>query len=379
MRGTELMGFQTYMTGEVFECLKSHTILGKLMAHGAPFDDEAFDRGVERSLMQGGLLHQIFSVRSGVLFGDLSESTAASYLSGMLIGAELREALQQDPLRTHVILLGDESLCDKYKRAFVRFKVEAQIMPDTSLVGLHHLSSMIAEELPSDCGAHVVARPLRPAQPLDAVLQRFRSAMAEMPLVAILRGVEPAQAVSVGETLVEMGFRIIEVPLNSPKPYQSIRLLHAAVGTKALIGAGTVLTTEEVALVAQAGGRLIVSPNTNCDIIKSTVAAGLVSLPGFATPSEAFAAIHAGAHGLKLFPAEGIEPKVLRAMKAVLPHDVPVVVVGGVGNFETMAAFWAAGAAGFGIGSGLFKAEMSSSDIRTRAADLVAAAKRLGR
>jgi 2-dehydro-3-deoxyphosphogalactonate aldolase len=303
----------------------------------------------------------------------------------MLIGCELKEALQLELLRTsamaaHVILLGDESLCEKYKQAFAHFQVEAQIMPDTSLVGLRHLSGMIHDDMIMihEASKHVsIAPSLPPAQPLDVALQRFRSAMAEMPLVAILRGIDPAQAVSVGELLLEMGFRIMEVPLNSPKPYESIRLLQAAVGDKALIGAGTVLTTEEVALVAQAGGRLIVSPNTDCDVIKSTVAAGLVSVPGFATPSEAFAAIHAGAHGLKLFPADGVPPKVLRAMMAVLPLEVPIVVVGGVGSFETMEPFWAAGAAGFGIGSGLFKTEMSLMEIRKHATDLVSAARRL--
>ena len=186
--------------------------------------------------------------------------------------------------------------------------------------------------------------------PYDELRQR----LGECPLVAIIRGVTPGEVEAIGAALWESGIRIIEVPLNSSEPFDSIARLAAVFGDRALIGAGTVLEPGQVAGVREAGGRLIVSPNTDPAVIEAAVAAGMVSVPGFFTPSEAFMALRAGAHGLKFFPAEAANPAVVKAQKAVLPKDVPVLVVGGV-KPDSMRSWLDAGADGFGLGSGLYK------------------------
>ncbi|WP_264588327.1 MULTISPECIES: 2-dehydro-3-deoxy-6-phosphogalactonate aldolase [unclassified Sphingobium] len=192
-----------------------------------------------------------------------------------------------------------------------------------------------------------------------------------MPLVAILRGLTPEEAPAIGVALIEAGLRCIEVPLNSPRPLESIAALARLPGG-ALIGAGTVLSVDAVDQVAQAGGRVIVSPNMNPQVIRRTKALGLLSMPGIATPSEAFAAIDAGADVLKLFPAEMHSPAVLKAMKAVLPADIPVLVVGGIGP-DNMAAWRSAGAAGFGIGSSIYQPGLDMAQVRQRADAMVTA------
>ncbi len=192
------------------------------------------------------------------------------------------------------------------------------------------------------------------------------------PLVAILRGVTPAEAVELGAALIAAGITIIEVPLNSPDPLASIAKLVQNFGTDALIGAGTVLQTDQVAAVQTAGGQLIVSPNADAAVITASKAAGLVSVPGFFTPSEGLAALAAGADALKLFPAEGSSPAALKAMRAVLPQAVPVLAVGGV-NADSMAQWIAAGADGFGLGSGLYRPGDSAELVGTRAREIVAA------
>ncbi len=194
----------------------------------------------------------------------------------------------------------------------------------------------------------------------------FDAAFARCPLVAILRGLRPDEAPAVGEALVEAGFTLIEVPLNSPDPLESIRRLAHTLGGRALIGAGTVLTADEVAQVAAAGGRLIVSPNTDPAVIAASRLAGLASLPGFATPGEALLALRTGANALKLFPAEGASPKVLAAIRAVLPPAVRVLPVGGV-TPDTMAEWSAAGAAGFGLGSALYRPGDDAATVATQA------------
>jgi 2-dehydro-3-deoxyphosphogalactonate aldolase len=193
----------------------------------------------------------------------------------------------------------------------------------------------------------------------------------QCPLVAIIRGVTPGEAVAVGEAIFGAGIRIIEVPLNSPDPMASIERLSRRFGDQALVGAGTVLAPEQVSRVAGAGGRLIVSPNAQPAVIEATVAAGLVSVPGFFTPSEAFAAIGAGAHALKFFPAEGGSAKMVKAMKAVLPPDVPLLVVGGVAP-DNMAPWIEAGADGFGLGSGLYRPGQDAATVARQAAAYVA-------
>ncbi|AIT06308.1 2-dehydro-3-deoxy-6-phosphogalactonate aldolase [Sphingomonas taxi] len=205
---------------------------------------------------------------------------------------------------------------------------------------------------------------------------RFAEAFAACPLVAILRGLTPAEAEGIGDALVDAGFTLLEVPLNSPDPLTSIAAMAKRYAGRAMVGAGTVLTPEAVAQVADAGGGLIISPNTDTDVIRASVARGLVSLPGYYSPSEGFAALAAGAHALKLFPADGASPAFLKAQRAVLPKDLKVLAVGGISP-DNMAQWRAAGADGFGLGSNLYRAGKSVADVARDAAAFVTAAKDL--
>ena len=191
------------------------------------------------------------------------------------------------------------------------------------------------------------------------------------PLVAIIRGVTPDEVEAVGEAIAEAGIRIIEVPLNSPDPLQSIERLAKRFGEDVLVGAGTVLDPADVGRVWDAGGRLIVSPNTDLEVIAATAAIDLISSPGYFTPSEALAAIQMGATALKLFPAEAASPAVLKAQLAVLPKDVPILVVGGV-KPDTMRSWLDVGAAGFGLGGGLYQQGQSAEDTLAKARAYVA-------
>lgn len=208
-----------------------------------------------------------------------------------------------------------------------------------------------------------------------SAVERFRAYLEECPLVAIIRGVTPDEAEVIGAAIFAIGIRIIEVPLNSPDPLESIRRLAAAFGDRTLVGAGTVLEPAQVTQVAQAGGQLIVSPNVYSGVIEAAVAAGMVSAPGYFTPSEAFDAVRAGAHALKLFPAEAASPAVVKAQRAVLPKDVPLLVVGGV-RTDTMPAYFDAGADGFGLGSGLYRPGQSPQQVKEQGKAFVDAAKR---
>ncbi|EPX84591.1 2-keto-3-deoxy-phosphogalactonate aldolase [Rubellimicrobium thermophilum DSM 16684] len=192
------------------------------------------------------------------------------------------------------------------------------------------------------------------------------------PLIAILRGLRPEEAVAVGEALVAAGIAVIEVPLNSPDPFASIRAMAHAIGDRATVGAGTVLCPEEVERLKEAGGRIVVSPNADEAVIRAAAAHGLESWPGVMTPTEAFAALRWGATGLKLFPGSLIGPEGLRAMRAVLPSGTRVYAVGGAGP-ENFAAWLAAGADGFGIGSALYRPGMTAEQVGERARALVAA------
>ncbi len=205
--------------------------------------------------------------------------------------------------------------------------------------------------------------------------EMFDRCFAECPLVAIIRGVTPGEAVAIGEALVEGGIRIIEVPLNSPQPLSSVERLAERFGDEVLIGAGTVLRVEDVAQVRGAGGRLVVSPNTNLAVIRATVAAGMVSSPGVFTPSEAFTALENGAHALKLFPAEAASPQVVKAIRAVLPKEVRLLVVGGV-TPESVNGWLDAGANGFGLGGGIYKPGQSPEETLDKARAYAAAVKR---
>ncbi len=195
---------------------------------------------------------------------------------------------------------------------------------------------------------------------------QFDTYFAQCPLIAILRGVRPDEVEAIGDALYEGGLRIIEVPLNSPDPLDSISRLSARFEGRALIGAGTVLRADQVAQIHAVGGRLIVSPSTNIDVIGATVAAGMVSCPGYFSPSEAFAALDAGAHALKFFPAEAGSPAVVRAQRAVLPKDARLIVVGGVSH-DSMGPWFAAGADGFGLGSGVYSPGQSPQETLAKA------------
>ncbi|EJL32622.1 2-dehydro-3-deoxy-6-phosphogalactonate aldolase [Novosphingobium sp. AP12] len=200
----------------------------------------------------------------------------------------------------------------------------------------------------------------------------FTTALAGLPLVAILRGIRPDEVEAAGDALVEAGFTLIEVPLNSPDPLVSIERLAKRVGDRAIVGAGTVLTVAQVAQVQDAGGAMIVSPNTDVAVIAESARRGMVSLPGYFTPSEAFAALAAGASGLKLFPAEAATPSVVKAQRAVLPKDVPLFAVGGISP-DNMGPWRAAGANGFGLGSALYKASATTQEIAANARAFAAA------
>lgn len=198
----------------------------------------------------------------------------------------------------------------------------------------------------------------------------LKQVLAEMPLVAILRGIAPAEAVDIAEALVDVGFRCIEVPLNSPDPLVSIARIAARIGDRALVGAGTVLAVEDVSRVAAAGGRIIIAPNSNPAIIGAAKDAGLAAMPAFFTPTEAFQALAAGADALKLFPAEAASPATLKAMLAILPPGTAILPVGGIGT-DQIGPYWAAGAAGFGIGSSLYVPARPVAEIAARASALV--------
>jgi len=206
----------------------------------------------------------------------------------------------------------------------------------------------------------------------------WQNMLRDMPLVAILRGLKPEEAIDVANALKDAGFLCLEIPLNSPDPFRSVELLTKAFGGQLLIGTGTVLTEADVTASQNAGAQFIVSPNMNPVVIRATKAAGMLSLPGFATPSEAFAAIDAGADALKLFPAEAVSPAALRAMKAVLPVACPVFPVGGITR-NNMTDYHAAGAAGFGIGSSIYRSGVTASAVRERAAAFVQAWRNLRR
>ena len=196
---------------------------------------------------------------------------------------------------------------------------------------------------------------MKPHAPADLL----KTSLQQLPLVAILRGLTPQEAPAIGQSLVDAGFVLLEVPLNSPQALDSIAAL-ATQHPRLLIGAGTVISASDVREVRAAGGRLVISPHFDAEVVREALRLGMACMPGVATPSEAFAALRAGAHALKLFPAEMIGPAVVKALRAVLPASVPLLPVGGIAP-DNMAAYRAAGASGFGMGSALYKPGQSAA------------------
>jgi 2-dehydro-3-deoxyphosphogalactonate aldolase len=219
-----------------------------------------------------------------------------------------------------------------------------------------------------------MTRPSMTDAPLTA---RLDAAFTTLPLVAILRGLTPAEAEATARTLYDRGFRLIEVPLNSPQPFDSIAAIRKLLPSDALVGAGTVMTVEQVSQLAGLGAELVVMPHADTEIISAAKAQGMVSLPGVTTPTEAFLALKAGADALKLFPAELIGPRVVKAMRAVLPPDVRLLPVGGI-TPGTMKPYLEAGVAGFGLGSALYTPGMPLEQIAEHADQFVAAWRTLG-
>lgn len=197
-------------------------------------------------------------------------------------------------------------------------------------------------------------------------MANFLSFLKESPLIAILRGITPAEVIEISEALVEKNFKIIEIPLNSPDPIESIEMLVSHFKDEVIIGAGTVTDLTSIKLIVEAGARLSVMPNGSIRIVKAAKASGLITIPGVFTPTEAFAMIESGADALKLFPAEGAPPMVLKAMKAVLPTAIPILPVGGI-TPDKMAEYQKAGANGFGLGSALYKPGMTVDEVAQNA------------
>jgi len=206
----------------------------------------------------------------------------------------------------------------------------------------------------------------------------LRDYLTPLPFCAVLRGIGPDEIPAVADALVAEGFRILEVPLNSPRPFESIRLLAQRCGAEVLVGAGTVLAVDDVARVREAGGNVIVMPHADLAIVREAKRLGMVCMPGVATPTEAFAALAAGADGLKMFPAESLPPAALKAWRAVLPRGTIVLAVGGM-KPDTLAPYWNAGADGFGTGSNLYAPGADPAAVRAAAAAYAAAFRALPR
>jgi len=206
----------------------------------------------------------------------------------------------------------------------------------------------------------------------------LRDCLTPLPFCAVLRGIGPDEIPAVADALVAEGFRILEVPLNSPRPFDSIRLLAQRCGRDVLVGAGTVLAVDDVARVRDAGGNVIVMPHADLAVVREAKRLGMVCMPGVATPTEAFAALAAGADGLKMFPAESLPPAALKAWRAVLPRGTIVLAVGGM-KPDTLAPYWNAGADGFGTGSNLYAPGADPAAVRAAAAAYAAAFRALPR
>ena len=353
LAGRRVERFATAMTGELFELLSTHSVLRHSLV--GPVDGANRSAGYEAGLARGVeapqmLAAALFKVRSGSLLAMRPPDWCAGFLSGLLIGAEI--GAQRDWIGGHEIaIVGDAKLAGLYAQGLARAGGKTRIIDATeaTLAGLSTAMRQMREGL-----------------------QRQQMVQNPRHLIAILRGISPREVIGVCEALIAAGITMIEVPLNSPNPMDSIRAAAKAFAESGSIGAGTVLSEDEVDQVAAAGGTFIVAPDCNEKVIARTLERGLRSYPGVFTPTEAFRAIRAGAHGLKFFPSEVLGAKGIKAVKAVLPPAIPAYAVGGASP-ENFREFIAAGCTGFGIGSYLYKPGTTVSEIATRAKILVAA------
>jgi 2-dehydro-3-deoxygalactonokinase len=368
--------FTTTVAGELHALEMEHGIVGRTAGAGEP-DAMAFARGLATGGTSRGLQVELFGTRALVLEGLLAPAAVPDYLSGVLIGDELRHVLPRYAPATHdeVVVCGGSTLAERYRTALATRGVRARIVRgDVVVRGLWALA--VAGGLVQESAG---AQERQQSHLQDRI--RPEGGFADQPgtadraptgLIAILRGITPDEAVAVGRVLVEEGIDAIEVPLNSPDPFTSISRLVAALGDAVPVGAGTVLTPVDVERTRDAGGRIVVSPNADVAVIAATVAAGLRSYPGVATPSEAFAAVAAGARSLKLFPAPAVGIAGMRAWQAVLPADVELLPVGGV-DATNLGDWLAAGAAGAGLGTAIYRPGDSAETVRGKARAIVAA------
>ena len=369
VRDGRIAALATYMSGELFAVLRAHSILGRLMpADAAPADDATpspgFLRGVAQRRRQQGraAAHAVFGAHAG------ADAAAAEGTDRRLpVGPADRQRADR---RARAVAAGGAA------GAGGRAGAVPPLRPCARCAAAPCPAPRSATPPRTGCG-HWRARPawltLDPVSTADTPLpSRFDAAMSQLPLVAILRGLRPAAALDIGRALYGAGFRLIEVPLNSPEPLKSIAALRSDLPADALVGAGTVLTAQAVADVHAAGGELIVMPHADAQVIRAAKAAGLLCVPGVATPTEAFAALAAGADALKLFPAELVTPAVLKAMRAVLPAGVRLLPVGGI-TPGRMRPYLDVGAAGFGLGSALFTPSLDAAAVRANAQAFAAA------
>jgi 2-dehydro-3-deoxyphosphogalactonate aldolase len=373
----------TFLTGELYALLTTQSILAASVAPAAAADAaaDADAAAADAAAFFAGLrqpapLAALFSVRVRDVLAapadrPAARAHAAAFLSGALIALELREARAwlaaargDGAPAPRVRVIGAPALAARYAAAINDGGwAAAEVEPgDAAAAGLAAAAAALGFALG---GAAAPPPPLSPPPPppppaaaatLHASrLARWRAALAAAPLVVILRGVEPAAAVAVGEAAVAGGARVLEVPLNSPSALESIRALAAAFAARpdVLVGAGTVLCARDAADVAAAGGELVLAPNADAAVIAAARAAGLLAWPGVATATEAFAALGAGATGLKLFPCTAVTPATVRALRAVLPRAVPLLAVGGV-DARNAREYAAAGCDGAGVGTAIY-------------------------
>ncbi|WP_166789602.1 2-dehydro-3-deoxy-6-phosphogalactonate aldolase [Cryobacterium fucosi] len=386
--GTTVTAFKTFMTGEFFALLTTESTLSQLATPSGQTDWEAFDKGLDVAASAaggGGILSTAFSARTFAMTGGLAADQVEDYLSGLLIGDEVAAAasLWQGVDVDEVLICGEADLSERYRRALVKFALPTpREISDSAATGMWRIAvaaGLVAHREQSHhtppASPATATAPLRSTHlPRARKLTESSSTMSRtyIGLIAILRGLTVSDAVSVGECLYEAGFRTLEVPLNSPDPLPTISALEKVLPANCMVGAGTVVTVEQVRQCHEAGAQIIVSPNTDVAVIAETIRLGMLSFPGTATPSDAFAAIGAGATSVKIFPANQVGINGLKAWTAVVPKEIGLIPVGGV-DAANIGEWMAAGATGFGIGSSLYKPGIAVEDLRQRAVAMIAA------